>query len=90
MRMDFVMHALIFGLLACIPVKLNKWIVAVILVTPFIGEFSQFFMNTRTPSLQDAVAGVCGVTLVLCLRVLYGEIAPVVRRYRQRRKHWKT
>ena len=90
MRMDFVMHALIFGLLACIPVKLNKWIVAVILVTPFIGEFSQFFMNTRTPDLEDALAGAGAAAIVICLRILYREIAPVVRRYRQRRKHWKT
>ena len=87
---DLMVHAIIFGLAACIPVKLDKGFVALLLITPFLAELVQAFTPTRTPSLQDAVAGVCGVTLVLCLRVLYGEIAPVVRRYRQRRKHWKT
>ena len=90
MRLDFAMHALIFGLLACVPVKLNKWIVAIILVTPFIGEFMQFFMNTRTPDLEDALAGAGTAAVVICLRILYRETAPTVRRYRQRRKHWKT
>ena len=90
MKYDLVAHALIFGMLACIPVKLNKWIVAVILVTPFIGEFSQFFMDTRTPDIEDALAGACTAAAVICLRILYREIAPVVCRYKQRRKHWKT
>ena len=90
MRLDFAMHALIFGLLACVPIKLNKWIIAAILVTPFLGELSQFFMNTRTPDMEDALAGAGVAAVVICLRILYREIAPVVRRYRQRKKHWKT
>jgi len=90
MRLDFQLHALIFGMLACVPVKLNKWIIAVILATPFLAELSQFFIDTRTPDLEDALAGAGAATAIICLRVLYREIAPVVRRYRQRRKHWKT
>ena len=90
MRYDLMTHALIFGLLACIPVKLKKWVIAVLLITPFLCELEQFFMNTRTPDIEDALAGACTAAAVICLRILYGEIAPVVRRYRQRRKHWKT
>lgn len=85
---DKVMHALIFAMLGCVPVRLNRWVIAVILITPFLGELSQFFMDTRTPSLQDAIAGACGAGVVICLRILYREIAPVVRRYRNRKKKW--
>jgi VanZ family protein len=85
---DKQMHALVFAMLACVPVKLNRWVIAVILITPFLGELSQFFMDTRTPSLQDAIVGACGAGAVICLRILYREIAPVVRRYRDRKRKW--
>jgi len=86
MRPDLMLHAVVFGLLACVPVKLKKWVIAVILITPFIGEFTQLFMDTRTPSLQDAMVGCFAAAAVICIRILYGEIAPVVRRYRRRKQ----
>lgn len=87
---DKVAHALVFGLPACIPIKLERWAIVLILTTPFAYELSQYFMDTRFPDLQDALAGACGAAVVVCLRILYREIAPVVRRYRQRKRYWNA
>jgi hypothetical protein len=87
---DLMFHALAGALIACVPMRLDKGLIAILLAAPFIGEIVQIFMVNRTASLQDAFIGVCGVSVIVALRILYREIAPSVRRYRQRRKHWRA
>ena len=87
---DLMLHTVVGALIACVPIKLNKRLITILLAAPFIGEIVQIFMDNRTASLQDAFLGVCGIAVVLSLRILYSEIAPSVRRYRQRRKHWRA
>lgn len=87
---DLMLHAVAGALIACVPMRLDKGLIAILLAAPFIGEIVQIFMVNRTASLQDAFIGVCGVAVVLSLRILYRESAPTVQRYRQRRKHWRA
>ena len=86
MSYDLIMHVIVMSLIASVPIRMSRKVVIIIMALPFLGELVQFFMPSRTPSMQDALVGISAAVAVICLRMLYGEIAPVVRRYR-RRKH---
>lgn len=83
---DLMMHALVCGVVAAFPIRLGYVTVTCILMVPVLGEVAQLFMDNRTPSVQDALVGLSAAAAVICFRILYGEIAPVVRRYRRRKR----
>ena len=85
---DLIWHALVMALIASIPVRMTTRRVLVILSIPALGEIAQFFIPSRTPEWIDFQVGICAAGAVLCLRKLYRDIAPVVRRYRERRKRY--
>ena len=87
MRVDWILHAIVFAVLASIPIKMNWKRAGVLIVLPFLAELTQFLMPTRTPDIQDALVGASAVGIIVCLRYLYNDIAPVVRRYRRRRRN---
>jgi hypothetical protein len=53
---------------------------------PFLVEIAQIQMDNRFPSIMDAMIGFLAAAAVICIRMLYAEIAPVVRRYRRRKR----
>ena len=85
---DLMLHAIVMASIASIPVKMNWKRVLIILAIPALGEIAQFFIPSRTPDWYDFQVGFCAAGAVLCIRKLYSEIAPVVRRYRQRKKRY--
>jgi len=86
MRVDWIYHSVVFGCAACIPIRLRWYVIFGILALPFLGELVQFWLPGYTPDIQDALVGASAAAIIFCLRIMYREIAPVVKRYIRRRR----